>query len=116
MSRFGIGIEWAGDAVHLHVRGELDIAVADKLVKRVEAVRRSSARLLLVDLSEVTFVDSSGLRALLAAQQVANESDDFETILVRAPQTVREVMRITGADRLLRLEDAADAELRDLSD
>ena len=110
MPTFGIGIEWAGDAVHLHVRGELDIAVADQLVGRIEAVRDSSARLALVDLHEVTFMDSTGLRALLAAQQVA-EDGDFEVIVVRVPAPVRDVIGITGAERMLRMAETAAAAL-----
>jgi len=106
MTEFGIGIEWNGDAVHLRLRGELDIAVAPELVERVEAFRDSSARLALIDLAEVTFVDSSGLRALLSAQQAAAGAEDFEVIVVRTPRSVRRVIDLTGADRLLRLEDA----------
>jgi anti-anti-sigma factor len=105
MQSFGIGIEWAGDAVHLHVRGELDISVGDALVERVQALSVSSARVALVDLAEVTFIDSSGLRALLAAQNAADDLDDFEVLLIRPAQVVRDVMAITGTDRLLRLHD-----------
>jgi anti-sigma B factor antagonist len=110
MPRFGIGIEWAGDAVHLHVHGELDIAVAAQLVERVEAVRESSARLALLDLHEVTFMDSSGLRGLIQAQQLGDE--DFEVIAIRSPAPVRDVIGITGAHRVLRLADDAAAALR----
>ena len=110
MPTFGIGIEWAGDAVHLHVRGELDIAVADQLVERIEAVRDSSARLALVDMHDVTFMDSSGLRALLAAQQAA-EAGGFEVIVIRVPAPVRDVIGITGAERLLRMAESVDAAL-----
>jgi anti-sigma B factor antagonist len=113
MSTFEIGIEWSGDAVHLHVRGELDIAVAPRLVERVEAIRDSSARLALVDLSAVDFIDSSGVRALIGAQQVADDAEDFEVIVVCASKAVREVMDITGVDRILSLADTADAALRD---
>ena len=110
MPTFGIGMEWAGDAVHLRVRGELDIAVADQLVERVEGVRESSARLVLLDMHEVTFMDSSGLRALIHAQQVA-EDGDFEVIIVRVPGPVRDVIGITGAERMLRMAETADAAL-----
>ncbi len=99
-------MEWSGDTVHLRVRGELDISVSDELVDRVRAVRRSSARVALVDLRDVTFMDSSGLRALLISQQLAGDSGrDFELIVVRAPAVVRDVVGLTGADRILRLAD-----------
>ena len=111
MSTFGIGIEWEGDVVRLRVKGELDLAVASQLVERVEAVRDSSAKLALIDLSDVTFMDSSGLRSLLAAQRVADAADGFETIAVCAPKPVRDVLEITGAAPMLRLADSPDAAL-----
>lgn len=103
---FGIGMEWSGDTVHLSVRGELDISVSDELVDHVRAVRRSAARVALVDLCDVTFMDSSGLRALLTSQRLASESyRDFELIVVRPPAVVHDVIRMSGADRLLRFAD-----------
>ncbi|MDX6696751.1 MAG: anti-sigma factor antagonist [Solirubrobacteraceae bacterium] len=106
MQSFSIGIEWSGDAVHLHVRGELDVARGGDLVERVEALTDSSARVFLIDLSEVSFIDSSGLRSLLAAQRAVHEVEGLEVLLVRPPRVVRDVMALTGADRLLRVGDA----------
>jgi anti-anti-sigma factor len=104
MRNFEIGMEWSGDAVHFRVRGELDIAVADSLLRRVEGMDGSSARLVIVDLAAVTFMDTSGLKALIAAQQAADEGG-FEVLVVRTPQAVRRVMDVSGADRILRLAD-----------
>jgi anti-anti-sigma factor len=104
MRNFEIGMEWSGDAVHLRVRGELDVAVADSLLRRVEGMEGSSARLVIVDLAEVTFLDSSGLKALLASQRAADEGG-FEVLLVRTPKALRRVIDVAGADRILRLGD-----------
>jgi stage II sporulation protein AA (anti-sigma F factor antagonist) len=104
MRNFGIGMEWSGDAVHLRVRGDLDISVADSLLERVEAMEGSSAQLVIVDLAELTFLDSSGLKALLAAQQ-AGADGGFEVLVVRTPKAVRRVIDVAGADRILRLAD-----------
>jgi stage II sporulation protein AA (anti-sigma F factor antagonist) len=104
MRNFDIAMEWSGDAVHLRVRGELDVAVADSLLHRVEGMEGSSAQLVIVDLHEVTFLDSSGLKALLAAQQAAADGG-FEVLVVRTPKAVRRVMDVAGADRILHLAD-----------
>ena len=113
MQPFDIGMEWTGDTVHLHVRGELDIAVADRLVERIEAVRDSSARVALVDMHEVTFMDSSGLRALLSAHQLAaQDGREFDVVVIRAPAPVRDVIGLTGAAQLLHLADDAETALR----
>jgi anti-sigma B factor antagonist len=108
---FKIGIDWTGDAVHLRVRGELDIAVADRLVAQVQEVRESSARVALVDLHDVTFMDSSGLRALLSAQRLSRDGDDFDVILVRVSDQVRDVIGITRAEPFLRIAPDAGAAL-----
>jgi anti-anti-sigma factor len=104
MRNFEIGMEWSGDAVHLRVRGELDIAVADSLLRRVEGMEGSSAQLVIVDLAEVTFLDTCGVKALIAAQQ-AGADGGFEVLVVRTPKAVRRVMDVAGADRILSLAD-----------
>lgn len=115
MRDFGIGIDWAGDAVHLRVRGELDLAVADRLVEGVVAVKGSSARAALVDLHEVTFIDSSGLRALLAVQRLGESDGGFAVVLVRASAPVRDVIGLTGVAELLRLAPDAETALASLA-
>jgi len=64
---------------------------------RVEA---SDARSIVIDLSELTFVDSTGIRLALEAQARMQE-DPGRLQLVRAPAGVQRVFRIAGVeDRL----------------
>ena len=49
------------------VAGELDIATAPRLCARLDATRTGRRPRLLVDLTDVDFCDSTGLRALLGA-------------------------------------------------
>lgn len=51
-------------------RGELDLATAPELEGWLEDLRRECADVI-IDLSEVTFLDSSGLRVLLRARREA---------------------------------------------
>lgn len=51
--------------------GELDIATLDHAMRRVEEAERDRPRLLVVDLSQLGFVDSSGVRLVLLAQERA---------------------------------------------
>lgn len=51
--------------------GELDIASFDRAMHRVEEAERDHPRLLVVDLSQLGFVDSSGVRLVLLAQERA---------------------------------------------
>jgi anti-anti-sigma factor len=59
------------DVVEVVLDGELDIATLARATKRVEEAERDRPRLLVVDLSELAFVDSSGVRLVLLAQQRA---------------------------------------------
>src|SRR5690242_5632449 len=52
----------------LTVRGEIDLATAGRFREAVETALASSGNLI-VDLSDVTFMDSTGLRALLQARE-----------------------------------------------
>lgn len=54
-------------------RGELDLATAPELEGWLEDLRRECADVVL-DLSEVTFMDSSGLRVLLQARHEARRT------------------------------------------
>jgi anti-anti-sigma factor len=54
-----------GEIIVLELRGELDIATAASLPQALGAVARDGARRLLVDLREVTVLDSVGVRSLL---------------------------------------------------
>ena len=56
-----------GESAVLHVRGDLDIATEDTAVGIVSSVLAADPppAVLVLDLSEVVFMDSSGLRALL---------------------------------------------------
>ena len=53
--------------------GELDIATAPRLLEAVATLERSGTRAFAIDLSALTFIDSSGINALRAAVRSAHE-------------------------------------------
>ena len=59
----------AKGAAILVVEGELDIASAARLVAAVEGLSREGGEPVVLDLSGVSFVDSSGVRALLEVER-----------------------------------------------
>ena len=67
-SSFGVQREERGDALWLLVSGELDIAETARLDEEI-ALAAKAAPEVVVDLSEVTFCDSSGLAVLLRARR-----------------------------------------------
>jgi anti-anti-sigma factor len=85
------------------VAGELDIAVADEVIRELRAARQANARVLL-DLSGVTFIDSSGLRALLVSAK-NGDGHGADVVLARPSQTVSDLLELSGARRLFTVVD-----------
>ena len=65
----GLEIEERGDIVLAHVTGELDIAGAPHAGERIAEAVPTSARGLVVNMSELDFIDSSGV-AMLFGQEL----------------------------------------------
>jgi anti-anti-sigma factor len=64
----------ANSTVEVVLMGELDIASAEDALRRVAEAERGSPSLLVIDLSTLTFVDSSGVRVVLVADDHARRA------------------------------------------
>jgi anti-anti-sigma factor len=75
------------------VYGELDLASAEPFREELSAaIRGASDTTFLVDLSGVTFMDSSGLRALLNALEVG----DGKRVIVQSSRQVFKLLNLSG--------------------
>jgi anti-sigma B factor antagonist len=83
------------DATVLALSGELDIASAPGLEQALDEFGASMPRRLVIDLTDVTFMDSTGLRALLLARQ-RGEDGDHELSLRPGPRQVQRVFELSG--------------------
>jgi anti-anti-sigma factor len=88
----------------LRLSGELDLAVAAGLEARILGVCGEGVSGIELDLSQLTFMDSTGLRALLNAQELcADHGYDF---LVRpGGGQVQRLLELTGTNEVLPLAD-----------
>jgi len=94
---FGVEVSAGG----LSVSGEVDMAVASTLLDAiVTAGQTGPAADLVVDLSQVTFLDSSGISALIEAQRRLAASD-VELRVSNASPFVTKVFAVSGVDRVL---------------
>ena len=84
----------------LSVQGELDLATADSLYRRGRTAIRRHARLLLLDLTGVSFCDACGLRAFV---RIANEADvaGCRYGLIAPRPLVVKILRMTGLETRL---------------
>jgi anti-sigma B factor antagonist len=97
--------EHAEDGVHvIAATGELDLATAPLLCARLDKRRHSR---LLVDLTDVEFCDSTGLRAVLgAAPEVRANGGRFALACSRAGAVAR-LLEVVGAREWLVVHDDA---------
>lgn len=88
------------DDVHtLSLTGEIDLANVAEVEQELSRIEATDAEVILVDLAGVSFIDSTGIRALIAA--AARSQADHRLVLTRPTPAVLRVLRIAGvADRL----------------
>ncbi|GAA2215135.1 MULTISPECIES: STAS domain-containing protein [Nonomuraea] len=96
-----------GDAVVVAVEGELDLFTAPFLRDEVrDAIKQDSARLVL-DLQQLSFMDSSGLSVLIEAWRLA--TGEGGGVSLAAPQApVARILRTTGLDRRIKVYSDVD--------
>ena len=93
--------------MHVMLRGELDLSTVSKVDEELERAESGAPALLVIDLSKLTFLDSTGLRCLVTADQRAR-SAGRRVVLVRGPDPVQRVFVITRLeDRLEMVDDEA---------
>lgn len=80
--------------VRVEARGEVDISTAALLrVELADALRTADS--VVVDLTDVTFMDSQGLRVLIEARVAA---EDRPFVVAAASPNVRRLIRVSGLD------------------
>jgi anti-anti-sigma factor len=85
--------------------GQLDLTCGDRFIACLREARDAEPRDLVVDLREVTFIDSTGLSLLLKADGLARQNQ-FELHIVRSPaEIVQAVLEATGVEKFLPLVD-----------
>ena len=87
-----------GDAHVIELIGELDLDGAPRLEEEFKRVEASDVASIVVDLGQLEFIDSTGIRLLVMA---ADRSPEGRLTLLRGPRQVHRVFEITDlADRL----------------
>ena len=90
-----------GDSVVVTVSGDVDMAVADPFSSALATAIENATRAVVLDLADLRFMDSTGVRALLYAQHNASAND--LTFHIRNPsETVRRVLEVCGVLHTIR--------------
>jgi anti-anti-sigma factor len=91
-----------GELVRIAVAGELDLSSAltfDEEVRRAEERRPET---LVIDLSELKFLDSTGLRLIMSAQARARKRG-YRLAIVEGGDAVKRIFRLAGVNRRLEI-------------
>ena len=99
-SRFEIAKEQNASMVSVRLYGEFDLAWEPYFRELSESLRNNGLRHVVLDLRGLTFIDSSGLRSILALWDCAKE-DGFDLTIVRGAPPVHKVFAMTGLDGVL---------------
>ena len=85
--------------------GELDLATAPALELAVTELLDDDFAHVVIDLRETTFLDSSGIKALIGADAYAKERGAHVSVLRGAAEGVRRPLELAGLDDHLDLVD-----------
>jgi anti-anti-sigma factor len=98
----------SGEQVTVSLKGELDLSSVGKVQAELQRVEAEGPSLLILDLSNLTFLDSTGLRAVVTADERARENGR-RFVIVRGPDAVQRVFSITRLEERLEIVDDASS-------
>lgn len=95
-----------GDVSVVSARGEVDVFTAPDLDTELDALIAAGGARLVVDLSDVAFLDSTGLGVLVKALKHAREAGGWLHLVVTSDR-IRKIFEITGLDASIPIFDTA---------
>jgi anti-sigma B factor antagonist len=106
-SNFAVETQTIGRATTLALIGELDLLSSPALEQALDAVAELDADLIIVDLRELDFMDSTGLHVIVEAQHRTRESGQ-SFALIRGGEQVQRLFDLTGLADALTIVDSPD--------
>src|SRR4051794_31960495 len=82
------------DRIVISLAGELDIATASRIEEALRAAEEAAPALLVLDLRQLSFMDSTGLRTILGADARAREAGR-RVVVVQGDENIRRVFEVT---------------------
>jgi anti-sigma B factor antagonist len=104
MLNFDLETETEGSSALIRIRGDLDLQVVDQVIAALAEVESDEPELLVIDLSRLTFMDSTGMGAVAAAHIRAIDAGRRFAI-VRPPAGVRQAFDRTRLDEVITVTD-----------
>jgi anti-sigma B factor antagonist len=95
VSQFEVTRETVGDTIVLRLRGDLDMAVSPELREQLAAALEAKPKRIIVDMKEISFMDSSGVAVLVVALQACGRKR-MNLSLAAPSAPVRNVLEMSG--------------------
>jgi anti-anti-sigma factor len=102
-----IDVTSAAKAQTIVLTGEADLLGAPKIEATLKDASADGSGLIVIDLRNLTFIDSSGLQALLTGHELCR-ARGHELRIVPGPENVQRLFELTGMNEALPFTDAAD--------
>jgi anti-sigma B factor antagonist len=106
-TQFRVEVQERGTGTVIALSGELDLASSPALDEAFERVLASEAKVLVLDLRQLEFMDSTGLSIIVKAHQ-AVEDRDPQMYVVNGPAQVQRLLSLTGVAERVSLVDAPE--------
>ncbi len=97
----------SADITMVSLTGSFDATGADIVDLEMRKVARSGVNIA-VDLSDVVFITSQGIRILMMTAKIANASNK-KLVLIGPKPPIRKVLAIMGVDKILSIYESVDA-------
>jgi anti-sigma B factor antagonist len=89
-----------GDDLCLRLSGEMDLAFVDRVEEAIRVAEKSAARAIVVDLSDLEFMDSVGLAMLLQAHTRTRLDGQTLSFVPSSHDAVRQLVAVTGTSKI----------------
>jgi anti-sigma B factor antagonist len=108
-----IAHETVGDAIVVHVAGEIDLVTAPDFQAHLEkaVVRARPPGFVVADLSEVTFLGSTALSVLLEVDKHCRTRGTLLRVVATTPVTLRP-LQLTGLNRIITVATSLESSIR----
>jgi anti-sigma B factor antagonist len=108
---FQVEVRTEDRAIVFAVAGELDLATSPTLVQELDRARDADVDLVIVDLRDLRFMDSTGLHALVRAHKEAHDAGRRFAVIQGGAQIER-LLDLTGVGDLLNVAQSPEELLR----
>lgn len=100
MSPFEVEVRKEAHVTFVYLKGILDISSAHRLARELACVEKQEPEVLCFDLRGLEFIDSSGLRVIVAAD-IGARRNGRRVEIIRGPERVHRVFQVTQLEERL---------------